>query len=399
MNYILFDSQYRTDLLPLTFTRPVAAIRIGILTIAEKWVQHLNADVSYLTQPYLQQRFALNVSSDNILINGSVLPDDACVAAILALQPNEALMVGQELIALRLNEQAVHTFDSNKAWEGKTVSLPASPIVIKRVYDIFTKNGDALLYDFQKITAGRISEKIPAGTQVVNPDLIFIEPGAKVDFAILNASTGPIYIGKNTEVMEGSKIRGPFAMCEGAGLKMDAKVYGPTTLGPQCKAGGELNNVVMFGYSNKGHDGFLGNAVIGEWCNLGADTNNSNLKNTYEEVKLWNYRSEKFEKTGLTFCGLIMGDHSKCGINTMFNTGTVVGVGANIFGSGFPRNFIPSFAWGGAQGFETFQLTKFYKTAEAMCARRNIQFDETDKAILQHVYTESQRFRFWEKEN
>jgi UDP-N-acetylglucosamine diphosphorylase/glucosamine-1-phosphate N-acetyltransferase len=199
--------------------------------------------------------------------------------------------------------------------------------------------------------------------------------------------------------MEGCKIRGPFALCEGAGLKMDAKIYGPTTLGPYCKAGGELNNVVMFGYSNKGHDGFLGNAVIGEWCNLGADTNNSNLKNTYEEVKLWNYRTEKFEKTGLTFCGLIMGDHSKCGINTMFNTGTVVGTGANIFGAGFPRNFIPSFAWGGAQGFETFQLAKFYKTAEAMCARRNIHFDETDRAILHHVYEESKRFRYWEKEN
>jgi UDP-N-acetylglucosamine diphosphorylase/glucosamine-1-phosphate N-acetyltransferase len=399
LNYILFDSQYRTDLLPLTYTRPVAAIRIGILTIAEKWMQHLNADVSYLTQPYLQQRFPLNISSDNVLINGSVLPTDTCAAAIHQLQPNEALMSGQELIAIRLNEEAVHTFDASKAWEGKTVSLPTVPIVLKKVYDIFTKNADALQYDFKKITAGRISEKLPAGTQAVNPENIFIEPGAKIDFAILNASTGPIYIGKNTEVMEGCKIRGPFALCEGAGLKMDAKIYGPTTLGPYCKAGGELNNVVMFGYSNKGHDGFLGNAVIGEWCNLGADTNNSNLKNTYEEVKLWNYRTEKFEKTGLTFCGLIMGDHSKCGINTMFNTGTVVGTGANIFGAGFPRNFIPSFAWGGAQGFETFQLAKFYKTAEAMCARRNIHFDETDRAILHHVYEESKRFRYWEKEN
>ncbi|MES2691659.1 MAG: glucose-1-phosphate thymidylyltransferase, partial [Bacteroidota bacterium] len=210
--------------------------------------------------------------------------------------------------------------------------------------------------------------------------------------------TGSIYIGKDAEVMEGCKIRGPFALCEHGGLKMDAKIYGPTTVGPHCKVGGEVNNVVFFSYSNKGHDGFMGNSVVGEWCNIGADTNNSNLKNTYEEVKLWNYRTERFEKTGLTFCGLMMGDHSKCGINTMFNTGTVVGVAANIFGSGFPRNFVPSFAWGGAQGFETFILSKAYKTAEAMCSRRGIEFDETEKSILKAVYEESAKFRFWEKE-
>jgi UDP-N-acetylglucosamine diphosphorylase/glucosamine-1-phosphate N-acetyltransferase len=213
----------------------------------------------------------------------------------------------------------------------------------------------------------------------------------------LNASTGPIYIGKDAEVMEGCKIRGPFALCEHAGLKMDAKIYGPTTVGPHCRVGGEVNNVVFFAYSNKGHDGFMGNAVIGEWCNIGADTNNSNLKNTYDEVKLWSYKTERFEKTGLTFCGLMMADHSKCGINTMFNTGTVVGVAANIFGSGFPRNFIPSYAWGGAQGFDTFALNKFFKTAEAMCSRRNIEFTEIDKGILTEVFEQTKKFRFWEK--
>jgi UDP-N-acetylglucosamine diphosphorylase/glucosamine-1-phosphate N-acetyltransferase len=396
--YILFDSIHRTDLLPLTFTRPVAALRVGIFTIDEKWQQYLGENISYLTQAYLQTKFQLNAGDDNVLINGSVLPSEELISSIQNLKLNEAVFLNDELIAARVNREGLGQFDVSKAWEGSQIAFPGTLTVIKKLYDIFSKNGEALEQDFKRITKGRQSAPIPAGTQVVNPDNIFIEPGAKIDFAILNASTGPIYIGKNTEVMEGCKIRGPFALCEGAGLKMDAKFYGPTTIGPHCKAGGELNNVVMMGYSNKGHDGFLGNAVIGEWCNLGADTNNSNLKNTYEEVKLWNYRTERFEKTGLTFCGLIMGDHSKCGINTMFNTGTVVGVGANIFGSGFPRNFIPSFAWGGAQGFETFQLNKFYKTAEAMCSRRNVVFDQTDKAIIQHVFEQTQRYRFWEKE-
>jgi UDP-N-acetylglucosamine diphosphorylase/glucosamine-1-phosphate N-acetyltransferase len=277
------------------------------------------------------------------------------------------------------------------------VQSQASLTKISFTYDIFSKNPQAIEEDFELLTKGRLSQPIPASNQVLNPERIFIEEGAKVEFSILNASAGPIYIGRDAEIMEGCKVRGPFALCEHGGLKMDAKIYSGTTVGPHCKVGGEVSNAVFFAYSNKGHDGFIGNAVIGEWCNLGADTNNSNLKNTYEEVKLWNYRTERFEKTGLTFCGLMMGDHSKCGINTMFNTGTVVGVAANIFGSGFPRNFIPSFAWGGAQGFETFILNKAYKTAEAMCARRNVQFDDVEKAIMKTVYDESAKFRFWEK--
>jgi UDP-N-acetylglucosamine diphosphorylase/glucosamine-1-phosphate N-acetyltransferase len=396
MNLILFDGYSRTDLLPFTFTRPVAAIRFGILTIAEKWQKHLNTTVSYLTQDYLQPKFPLLTQPDNLLINGSVCPDDIIISEIKQLKLGEALYAGNLLVAACVMAADVVGFDETTFQGIKVYSKQENPLRTEFVHDIFSKNDKAIAADFALLTKGRKSQPISSTNQVFNAERIFIEPGAKVECSILNASTGPIYIGKDAEVMEGCKIRGPFALCEHGGLKMDAKIYGATTVGPHCKVGGEVNNVVFFAYSNKGHDGFLGNAVIGEWCNLGADTNCSNLKNTYDEVKLWSYRTQRFDKTGLTFCGLMMADHSKCGINTMFNTGTVVGVGANIFGAGFPRNFIPSFAWGGAQGFDTFQLNKFYKMAEAMCARRNVKFDETDKAIIEHVFNSTATFRFWE---
>lgn len=398
MNYILFETEAdRGNLLPFTFTRPVAEIRCGILTIAEKWKHHLGSSFSYKTQEYLQAKFPLVYAAENTFINGAVLPNETLVAEIKNLKAGEALFHDKTLIAYAVKE-AASAFVPEQVEGKKILSQSASVVKIGYTYDIFSKNGQAIEDDFALITKGRISQTLSSTNQAVNPERIFIEEGAKVEFSILNASTGSIYIGKDSEIMEGCKVRGPFALCEHGGLKMDAKIYSATTVGPHCKVGGEVSNAVFFSYSNKGHDGFIGNSVIGEWCNLGADTNNSNLKNTYEEVKLWNYRTERFEKTGLTFCGLMMGDHSKCGINTMFNTGTVVGVAANIFGSGFPRNFIPSFAWGGAQGFETFILNKAYKTAEAMCARRNMAFDDTEKAIMKAVYDESAKFRFWEKE-
>lgn len=391
MNYILFDHEAdRANLLPFTFTRPVAAIRCGILTIAEKWERMLGKEVSFKTRDYLQAKFPMKKEEANIMINGSVMPDEVLVDEVRSLKPGEALYVEDMLVASHVNGTDEHG-------AGTRIGSRAVPFSISHTYDIFSHNGRAIEADFRLLTAGRTSQPIPVSNQVVNPERIFIEEGARVEFSILNASAGSIYIGKDAEIMEGCKVRGPFALGDHAGLKMDAKIYGPTTVGPHCKVGGEVNNVVFFSYSNKGHDGFMGNSVVGEWCNIGADTNNSNLKNTYEEVKLWNYRTERFEKTGLTFCGLMMGDHSKCGINTMFNTGTVVGVAANIFGSGFPRNFVPSFAWGGAQGFETFILGKAYKTAEAMCARRGVNFDDTEKAILKAVFDETARFRFWEK--
>lgn len=273
------------------------------------------------------------------------------------------------------------------------VPFTGSVLAIRKTWDIFSNNAVVLQSDFDLVTKGRKSEPIPDTNQVKNPENIFIEEGAVVDFCILNASTGPIYIGKNALMMEGCTVRGGLALCDNAILKMGAKIYGAVTAGPGSKLGGEVNNAVLFANSNKGHDGFLGNSVLGEWCNIGADTNTSNLKNNYAPVRLWNYKIEGFEKTGLQFCGLMMGDHSKCGINVMFNTGTVVGVSANIFGSGFPRNFIPSFSWGGASGYTTFRTNKAFEVAEAMMKRRNMEFNGTEAKILEHVFELTQKWR------
>ncbi len=398
MNYILFDSKKeRTNLLPFTFTRPIAGIRIGILTIAEKWEKHLGETISYKTQDYLQEKFSIKISNQNILINGSVCPNKNLIEEINALKKSQALVKGDVLIAACVDENNIASFDEQK-FDGDRIETKLENILhVEYCHSIFSKNAQAIEEDFELLTKGRKSQAISSTNGVVNKERIFIEENAKVEFSILNATDGPIYIAENSEVMEGCRIRGPFALCSNAALKMGAKIYGATTVGPYCKVGGELNNSVLFSYSNKGHDGFLGNSVIGEWCNLGADTNNSNLKNTYDEVKLWNYGSEKFDKTGLTFCGLMMADHAKCGINSMFNTGTVIGVGANVFGSGFPRNFIPDFAWGGAQGYDTFVLNKFFTTAEMVCKRRNVSFDGTEKNILSAVFDETKKYRFWEK--
>jgi UDP-N-acetylglucosamine diphosphorylase/glucosamine-1-phosphate N-acetyltransferase len=394
MDLIFFDSSDRVHLLPLTFTKPSAELRIGILTIREKWLQHFKgATYSWLSEEYLRSKFPFNQSSDSLYINGCVCPDDQLVKEIGSLQKGESLADGDLLIAFRPGEMVFSEIPAS----GRKQTTSKDYIRISRVWDIFSLNGKAIEQDFRLITKGRSSAPLNSSNRLMSPEHIFVEEGARVDHAILNAGTGPIYIGKDAEVMEGSIIRGPFALCEHAGTKMGAKIYGPTTIGPHCKAGGEINNAVLMGYSNKGHDGFLGNAVIGEWCNLGADTNNSNLKNNYQQVKVWSYAAERFVPTGLQFCGLIMGDHSKSGINTMFNTGTVVGVAANIFGAGFPRNFIPSFAWGGAQGFDTFQLPKVFEMAEAMCARRNVEFTEADRSIMEHVFRLSAANRFWEK--
>ncbi|MBC7126422.1 MAG: glucose-1-phosphate thymidylyltransferase, partial [Bacteroidales bacterium] len=337
---VLFDDQRRDDLLPLTFTRPVAEIRMGILTISQKWSMLTGASVHYLTQDYLQTKYPNAPKGEPVLfVNGGVCPDSNLVDKIRALKPNQAIVKGDTLIAAMLNS-TVDTLPAEGLFE-MTFEYADDILEVKYPWDIFRNNGEAIVRDYSLITKGRKSQPISATNTVLNLDNVFIEEGARVECAILNAETGPIYIGKDAEVMEGSIVRGPFALGEHSALKMGAKIYGPTTVGPYCKVGGEVNNSVFFAFSNKAHDGFIGNSVIGEWCNLGADTNNSNLKNNYAPVKLWNYRKKGFVDTGLQFCGLIMGDHSKCGINTMFNTGTVVGVSANIFGDGFPRNFIP----------------------------------------------------------
>lgn len=389
MNYILFDGDVRNALLPFTYTKPVADIRIGILTIREKWEKYLNYTTTTITEEYLEEKYPMVEMEVNIMINASFCPTPSLVEKVKNLSTNEAIFKGEDVIAF-------YTSDSQEEvnFEDYTqIEFDEELLQIKNTWDIFSLNEKAIQQDFDLITRGRKSQPIPEGTRYLCKENIFIEAGAKINFAILNASSGPIYIGKEAEIMEGSVVRGPFAMCEHSVLKLSTKIYGATTLGPYCKVGGEVNNSVLMGYSNKGHDGFLGNSVLGEWCNLGADTNNSNLKNNYAEVKLWDYQTERFAKTGLQFCGLIMGDHSKCGINTMFNTGTVVGVSVNIFGSGFPRNFVPSFSWGGASGYTEYKTNKVFEVAGVVLKRRNLVFDEKDQKILTHIFEETKKYR------
>ncbi|NGX84909.1 GlmU family protein [Aequorivita sp. KMM 9714] len=389
MNYILFDGNVRNQLLPFTFTRPVADIRVGILTIREKWEHYLGFTTTTVTEDYLSDKYPFLELDKNIFINASFLPSQNLVNIIKNLEENQAVFFDDEPLAFFTSDGQEVDFDTYDViqYEHKDV------LRIENTWDIFSKNGEAIKRDFEMLTEGRQSQPIPEGVWAKNPENIFIEEGAKVEFCTLNASNGPIYIGKDAEIMEGSLVRGPFALCEHAILKMGAKIYSDTTIGPHSKVGGEVSNSVIFGFSNKGHDGFLGNAVLGEWCNLGADTNNSNLKNNYAEVRLWNYETEGFAKTGLQFCGLMMGDHSKCGINTMFNTGTVVGVSANIFGSGFPRNFVPSFSWGGSSGFTTYKTNKAFEVAKVVMSRRNVEFTEADEKILEHVFEETAKWR------
>ncbi|MCJ7758110.1 MAG: GlmU family protein [Gillisia sp.] len=388
MNYILFDGAARNQLLPFTFTRPVADIRIGILTIREKWERILGTTTSTVTEDYLSHKWPMVEMPENIMINASFLPTPEFLSQIENLKPNQAIFHEEDIVAFFSFEDQEVDFSAFTQLE-----LEGDAFQIAHTWDIFSKNGDALLADFELLTKNRKSQPIPGSNNVIGRENIFVEVGANVEFATLNASAGPIYIGADAEIMEGCLIRGPFALCENSSLKMGAKIYGPTTVGPFSRVGGEVNNSVIFGYSNKGHDGFLGNSVLGEWCNIGADTNNSNLKNNYAEVRLWDYETEGFARTGLQFCGLMMGDHSKCGINTMFNTGTVVGVSSNIFGAGFLRNFIPSFSWGGSNGMTTYKTVKAFEVAEIVMNRRKIEFLEEDRAILEHIFEETKKWR------
>ncbi len=376
-------------MLPFTFTRPIGAIRIGILTIAEKYGKYFDGKINFLARGFNPEV----IEADNLLVRANVLPDSGLADAIGSLKHGEVLKEGDVFIAARLKKQELNPIS-------ETGHLPSHKIVaysgakfLNHIWDIFSLNEQEIFHDFELITRERKSQPIHGSNFVKGSHNIFIEEGATVENASLNASGGPIYIGAHAEVMEGSMIRGPFSLGEHAVVKMGAKIYGGTTIGPHCKVGGEVVNSVFFGYSNKGHDGFIGNAVIGEWCNIGADSNNSNLKNNYEDVKVWSYEKQGFVKTGLQFCGLFMGDHSKCGINTMFNTGTVIGASANIFGGGFPRKYIPSFSWGGASGMITYKLDKALETAERVMARRGKKLSEADKEILKSVFEETAAYR------
>lgn len=384
MNYILFDAS-RNSLLPLTYTRPVCDIRIGILTIREKWEKYLGEKTSTITEDYLSAKYPTEQSEEMMLINGSICPTPKLLKAIKGLKVGQALVCQGNVVAMyKTKAQFLSEEDSTQE-----IEVEYDFIKINNTWDIFVFNDKALREDFELLTQNRKSAPLSSTNRVVGEQNIFVEEGAVVEFAILNAKEGPIYIGKDAEVMEGSIVRGPFAMCEHSVLKMASKIYGATTLGPYVKVGGEVSNVVIFGYSNKAHDGFIGNSVIGEWCNIGADTNASNLKNTYEEVRVWSIEKNTFVPTGQTFFGTIMGDHSKCGINTMFNTGTVIGVSSNIYGHGYQRNYIPSFAWGGTTGLKSYDMEKAIEVAEKMYQRRNVVMSQQDKEILRNVYTQT----------
>lgn len=395
-NLILFDDPtLRGNLLPFTFTRPVADIRVGILTIAEKWERYLHSPTGYFTQDYLRDKYNFT-NSPALFINGALCPNEKLVNAIKELQLGDALWHDQTLLAARVADPESFSLESIK--ENPSFQFDGEYRLISKNWHIFQHNAAEIRVDFDLITKNRLSAGInDKHTICYNEENIFVEEGATIRAAVLNAEDGPIYIGKNANIQEGALIKGPFALCESSTVNMGAKMRGDTTVGPHSKIGGEVSNSVIFGFSNKGHDGFMGNSVIGEWCNIGADTNTSNLKNNYAPVKLWEYTRGGFANTGLQFCGLMMADHAKCGINTMFNTGTVVGVGANIFGDGFPRNFVPSFAWGGASGFSTFQFRKFEEVAEKVMERRGLSFDDTEKSILQKVFELTKTYRIWDK--
>ncbi|MHA6246705.1 GlmU family protein [Pontibacter sp. CAU 1760] len=397
MNIILFDDPaIRPNLLPLTFTRPVSELRVGILTIAEKWSRYMGEAVFCLTQPYLQPKFALDFSYSSLYINGAVCPDEDLVKTIRGLKVGEALFHNDTLVALNGAGLELHTLDELMAHVASRKGDCDPCTIIRNPWDIFLQNGKQIRSDFNILTKNRKSQPLDdKHTKTYNEEDIFIEEGAKIRAAVLNAENGPIYIGKDAQVHEGALIRGPFALGEGSHVNMGGKMRGDVTIGPFSKVGGEVSASVIMSYSNKGHEGYLGNSVIGQWCNLGADTNTSNLKNNYAEVKIWNYPKGGFKSTGQQFCGLIMGDHSKCGINTMFNTGTVVGVSANIFGAGFPRNYIPSFSWGGAAGFEVFQLKKALEVAEIVMGRRDIPLTEVDKDIFSAVFEQTRENSIW----
>ncbi len=392
-HFILFDDNHRDHLLPFVFIRPVAEIRVGILTIREKWEKWTGQHFSYLTCEYLREKYPLHAGEENIVINGAITPNRDLIKEVMSLAKGEVLVKDSVFVAGCLDEKDLVDFDGLPPRNVIQKDVTASFNHISKLWHIYRLNGLELIADYELLTANRKSAPISSTNNLISPENIFVEEGAILEFATINATPGPVYIGKNSIIMEGAKIRGPFALGEGAKLKMGACIYGPTTVGPYSKAGGEITNSVIMGYSNKVHEGYVGNSVIGEWCNIGAGTNTSNLKNNYTLVKLWNYATGKFEETELQFCGLFMGDFSRCGINTMFNTGTVVGLSSNIYGSGFPGSLIPSFSWGGASGFETYRLVKAIETIEMGMQLSQLELSDVDKRIIESVFMLTGRYR------
>ena len=381
-NAILFDGPERSQLLPFTYIRPVAELRIGIDTLREKWEAFLGQECSFATQNYLSSKYPLNNADLNYFINPTYIPTRSLAIQVKNLKENQVLIFDSNPVAFCTTNSILPSDTSGF----NEIDVEQELIQIKNCSDLFVHNAEVLAQDFKRLTKDRMSQVLGDTNRVINPEQVFVEPGARVSCAILNASEGPIYIGAEAQIMEGSMLRGPLAICENSVIKMGAKIYGGTTIGPNAKVGGELNNVLFLGNSNKGHDGFLGNAVIGEWCNIGAATDASNLKNNYSKIRIWNYVSENFTKTELQFCGLLMGDYSRCGIHSMFNTATVIGVNSNVFGTGFPRTFIPSYSYGGAQGFQTYAFAKAMESNNAMMERKGSKLTDHDIQILETIF-------------
>lgn len=397
---ILFDNEVRNSLLPFTYLRPVCELRIGILTIREKWERWTNMPVSYITQDYLAERFPLEYDTENYFVNGSVLPSVQLIKLLQQMETGEAFLRGEELIAAKMTgEQFDQLVNDDEIEDLKGIDLEDTEYLkVNHLWDLPALNETAIREDFELLTKGRTSQPISDTNRVLGAENIFLEEGVDLELATLNGQSGPIYIGKNATIMEGAVIRGPVALGEGSVVKMGAKVYGGTTLGPMAKVGGEVKNTIMMGYCSKSHDGYLGDSVIGEWCNIGAGTSASNLKNNYSEVRIWNYEKEKFESTGRQFCGLFMGDYTKCGINTMFNTGTIVGICANIFGSDFPRIFIPSFSWGGHHGFQTYRTDRAFEAIDHTMARKDRSLSVPERLTILRVFEETAKYRRWDKD-
>jgi UDP-N-acetylglucosamine diphosphorylase/glucosamine-1-phosphate N-acetyltransferase len=395
MNTILLDFKENwLNLLPLSFTRPVGKFRIGIFTINEKWEKYLNTECSYITEDYLSEKYPAKIEEHNLIINSIILPDKNLAGFISKLNQHDLLISGDLFIAANVSPDEVEKIRNQDLSGFRQIQYTGEVTCIKKNWDIFLHNASEIRKDVELVRPGITSHSISKTNVIIgNPDDLIIEEGVWAECVVFNVTDGPIYIGKDAILMEGSMLKGPVAIGEHSMVKMGAKIYQGTTIGPYCRAGGEINNSVFFGYSNKSHDGFLGQAVLGEWCNIGADSNNSNLKNNYDEVKVWNYKEKCFMGTGLIFCGLFMGDHSKCAINTMFNTGTTVGVSANIFGCGFPRTFIPSFTWGGASGFIDYDIEKALETARIVMSRRNIELDKIEEKILRTIFERTIEFR------
>ncbi len=389
---ILLVDQFESKFFPLCLTRPVGEMRTGILKSSEKWELLTGEKVTFLTRDSLNEKFPSKISGEFLAVDASIIPNFELIEALNGLKFGQSLQKDKVWIGSKMSSE-IELSHWTQITRENAIEFKGDFIQIERLQDLFLKCHELIAFDYRLLTKGRASQSIHSSNTIIGPlENLFIEEGAKIFASIINVEEGPVYIGKNAMVMEGSLIRGPFALGHDSHLKMGAKVYGASSIGPHCKVGGEMSNSVFQGYSNKAHDGFIGNSVIGEWCNLGADTNTSNLKNNYSQVKIWNYDSQSYENSGLTFCGLMMGDHSKCSINTMFNTGTTIGVSVNIFGSGFPPKYVPSFSWGGSSGLSPYELSKAFDVAEKVMARRNVTFSEEDRDILSKIAEESGNF-------